>query len=156
MYNTGELSVLARPVTDRYLFIPFHHRTDMRSTSAESYLGAFSYRGSIELMVTYNRPRHQATIHALVSQKLTYRAGVLQHRHSTQWTTTTKALNPERSTCPITYETITGDYCECDTCHYAFDSVSLQNYVASRSENPTCPTCRSPWTNRTVYQQPAP
>jgi hypothetical protein len=150
LYYAGELSVLARPVTDRYLFIPFHHRTDMRSTSA----GAFAGHGSIELMVTYNRPRYQATVHALVSQKLTYRAGVLQHRQPSRWTTTTKALNPDRSTCPITYETITGDYCECDTCHYAFDSTSLQNYVASRPEDPSCPTCRSPWTNRTVYQQP--
>jgi hypothetical protein len=154
MYYAGELSVIARPVTDRYLFVPFNHLADMRSTASDSYLGSFAYRGPIELTVTYNKSRGRTTVHSLVSNTLKYRAGVLQHERGSQWFRLVKALNPERSMCPITYETITGDYCECDTCHYAFDSTALQSYVTGRSE-PTCPTCRSPWVNQTVYQQPS-
>jgi hypothetical protein len=153
MYYAGELSVLAHPVTDRYLFVPFNHRADMRSTAPDSYLGSFAYRGPIELTVTYNGPRSRATIHSMVSNKLKYRAGVLQHERAAQWSRVVKTLNPERSMCPITYDNIGGDYCECDTCHYAFDATALQNYVAGKSD-PTCPTCRSSWTSRVVYQQP--
>jgi hypothetical protein len=154
MYYAGELSVLAQNIGDRYLYVPFNHLVDMRSTTTESYVGSFAYRGTIELMVTYNSSRVLASVHSLSSNELTYRAGTLQQQGASSWSFISKALNPDRSLCPITYETITGDYCECDTCHYAFDSTALQNYVRSRSE-PSCPTCRSPWTNQTVYQQPA-
>jgi hypothetical protein len=70
------------------------------------------------------------------------------------WTTANRALNPERSTCPITYEPITGDFCECDQCHHAFDATAFQNYANSRSPV-SCPTCRTSWTTFTIYQQPS-
>jgi hypothetical protein len=153
MYYTGELSVLAQNIGDHYLYVPFNHLADMRSTVPDSYLGSFAYRGSTELTITYNSARSSASIHSMSSTELIYRAGVLQHASTSSWSVISKALNPDRSLCPITYEQISGDYCECDTCHYAFDATPLQNYVRSRPE-PLCPTCRSPWTSRTVYQQP--
>jgi hypothetical protein len=69
------------------------------------------------------------------------------------WTTATRSLNPERSTCPITYEAIAGDFCECERCHHAFDATAFQNYATSRSPV-SCPTCRAPWTFFVVYSQP--
>ena len=153
MYYAGELSVLAENIGDRYLYVPFNHLAIMRSTDPDSYLGSFAYRGSTELTVTYNSARIRTSIHSLSSTELIYRAGVLQQVSASSWSFISKALNPDRSLCPITYEQITGNYCECDTCSYAFDAIPLQNYVRSRSD-PLCPTCRSPWTSRTVYRQP--
>lgn len=140
-YYATELSVLGRNIGEKYLFVPFNDRAIMRSTTAESYDGGFASRDPIQLTVTYHRLRLWASSHVLQCHNIR---------------STIRILNPERNMCPISYETITGDFCECDQCHHAFAAAAFQTYVYTRLGLAlTCPICRSSWSNQDIYSQPA-
>jgi hypothetical protein len=177
-YNQQELRIVGQAVREDYVFIPFRRGAAYSDPRTESYVGSLYDEGLVSVKMTYHAPRYSSTIHALLGNKVGYLGGMcglqfvirpdlipitpdvvsqilgnFSSDPQPTWTTAVRTLNPERNTCPITYEPIAGDFCECDQCHHAFDATTFQNYAASR--NPiSCPTCRTPWTAFTIYQQP--
>lgn len=159
-YYATELSTIGRMVGGNYLFVPFNDQADLRSNTAYSFVGGFASLDPVHLTVTYNTMRSHASAHALLYNTLQYRGGMAalasQLSEVTQpnsWIRDERFLNPERNVCPISYETITGDFCECEQCHHAFTAAAFQIYAGTR---PTliCPMCRAPWTTRVIYTQP--
>lgn len=160
-YYATELSTIGRSLGGKYLFVPFNDQTDLRSNTAYSFVGGFASPDPVQLTVTYNTMRSRASAHALIANTLRYQGGTVGLTHGYQrpapvtvWTHAERALNPERSTCPISYETITGDFCECDQCHHAFTVTAFHTYAETRHPL-ICPMCRAPWTARVIYTQPA-
>ena len=175
-YYATELATIGRDVGGKYLFVPFNDQADLRSNTAYSFVGGFTSRDPVQLTVTYNALRPRASAHALTSNTLRYHGGVatLASQHpdiiinqlpgvvrTSQipepvpaiWTRTERSLDPERNVCPISYETITGDFCECEQCHHAFTATAFQTYAETRRPL-ICPMCRAPWITRVIYTQP--
>jgi hypothetical protein len=160
MYSQRELRMVGQRRRGDSVFVPFRRDSAYTDPRTESYVGGFYDNNPISIKITYHFPRYSSSIHGLFANKLRFSSGMcglqfsyasIQQPH-TLWTTATRVLNPERNTCPITYEAIVGDFCECDQCHHAFDATAFQNYATNRNPVP-CPTCRTPWTTFTVYQQ---
>jgi hypothetical protein len=152
-YTNTEISLLAKPIGTHHVFVPFRYGANIFTMDTDSYEGAFQYAAPIQLTVTYNQARSKASTHALFADRLIYTGGMAHlPTPAGQWTYAVKPLNPERAMCPITYETITGPFCECEQCHHAFDSVAFRSY-ANTQENLTCPVCRTPWNSLVVYSQ---
>jgi hypothetical protein len=152
-YYATELSTIGRDVGGKYLFVPFNDQADLRMANPDSFVGGFASPNPVQLTVTYNTMRPRASAHALLHNTLVYRGGIASEPNP--WTRVERALNPDRSnTCPISYEAITGDFCECEQCNYAFTATAFQTYAETR-HTLICPMCRAPWTTRVIYSQPA-
>ena len=164
-YYATELSTIGRNIGGKYLFVPFNDQADLRSNTAYSFVGGFASLDPVQLTVTYNTMRRRASAHALLANMLMYRGGVaylaseipdviINQPQPNPWTRTERALDPERNMCPISYETITGEFCECEQCHHAFTATAFQTYAETR-HTLICPMCRAPWTALVIYTQPA-
>jgi hypothetical protein len=65
------------------------------------------------------------------------------------WTTEEKDMNISRNdTCPISQEIIGSEYCTCLECNNNFDYNSLKQWI---DRTPTCPLCKTQWTNKVKY-----
>ena len=70
------------------------------------------------------------------------------------FTTTVRPIEPDKTTCAITYEEIGEFYCKCLGCDNNFDFDALNQWLVSRSvRNRTCPLCRVNWSNFVKYSK---
>ncbi len=60
-----------------------------------------------------------------------------------------KTIRDELKECPVTRETIQGDYLQCITCSKCFD-ILIKDWI---SNNKICPYCKSNWNEIIIYSQ---
>ncbi len=60
-----------------------------------------------------------------------------------------KLIEDESNECPVTCETIQGDYLQCITCSKCFD-ILVKDWI---SINKKCPHCGSNWKKIIIYSQ---
>jgi hypothetical protein len=139
------------------LWIPFQSRAD--PWLSDNYEGAINLDriDAAEIVLSFDTPQSQIKIHTVIANLLRTASGgaaiVLgRAREQQQWTTQNKPIDNDRTLCPITHEDIVaGDtYCQCSTCNHNFNSDSLKQ-AFDNSPNPSCPMCRTSWTNWIMY-----
>lgn len=60
-----------------------------------------------------------------------------------------RARKIPETVCPVTQEVIGAEYMKCATCQNVFDREAIETWLQNHT---SCPTCRSEFTDRTVYE----
>lgn len=148
-------------INNNLLWVPFKRECDIWNLDKKSYDGAINMAriDNLKLELLFSKVPSKISILPVSLNCIRIHNGIAELVcHSFSLRNCTKQitepihrpLNPDKSMCPILYDEIKGEYYSCHVCNTNFSKVALDTCF-KKSNDSTCPYCRTVWTNFIVY-----
>lgn len=175
-YNNTLLQTVCYKISDNLHYFSFTNENNLKTITTSGYVGGTNYSSADDAKFDLKlKPATVGTklkIYTIGFNLLRYLSGMAGTAYtiyfddirytpfnfrlntsmtmSSEWTSETRPLDPNKKDCPITQELITKNYALCNVCMHVFDYDAL-NLWLTKSKN--CPTCRSKWKNHVKYTE---
>lgn len=178
-YTRAMINLYCFKISNNLLYLSFSNLNDYAQTNVESFAHAlnFSRIDTIKMTLCINNVTNdEIKIYNVCGNILRYGSGMAgiayagynhliattpyvpipnrprENLNTPTFTTQYRAIEPDKTNCPITQCDIDEYYCRCNTCNNNFDFDAIYAWVVTNRKT-NCPLCRSIWTNYVKYNK---